>query len=96
MSGSVEVLLRPEDLRILPAAEAIAGGCDADVELVEYYGHDTVYVVRLVDGTRLRARESAAPTFTRGQPVSVRFAGAATHAYVAGRPAVVGDAAAGR
>ena len=91
--GPVEVLVRPEELEVF---DAVVDDQSAEIELVEFYGHDTVYVVRLVDGTRLRARESAAPTFTRGQPVSVRFAGAATHAYVAGRPAVVGDAAAGR
>ena len=84
--GPVEVLLRPEDLEVFPA---VVDDQAAEVELVEYYGHDTVYVVALADGTRLRARESAAPELERGAPVSVRYAGAPTHAYVDGRPATV-------
>lgn len=84
MSGSVEVLLRPEDLRILPAAEAIAGGCDADVELVEYYGHDTVYVVALSDGTRVKIREVAVPRFDRGDQACVAAVGSPAVAFAVG------------
>lgn len=86
--GDVEVLVRPEDLEVF---DAVVDDQSAEVELVEFYGHDTVYVVRLADGTRLRARESSAPAFGRGQPVSVRYAGAPTHAYVEGRPAAGAD-----
>ena len=82
--GAVEVLLRPEDLEVIPAVVDDQAG---EVELVEFYGHDTVYVVQLADGTRLRARDSASPDFPRGTTVSVRYAGAPTHAYVGGRPA---------
>jgi iron(III) transport system ATP-binding protein len=46
--GTVQVLLRPEELRLEPvdgAGDAPAG-VPVVVELQEYYGHDTVYVVR--------------------------------------------------
>jgi iron(III) transport system ATP-binding protein len=73
-SGEVEVLLRPEELRV-------DEGAGAEVELVEFYGHDTVYVVRLHDGLRVRARAGSAPTFSRGDAVDVRYVGGPTVAY---------------
>jgi iron(III) transport system ATP-binding protein len=74
VSGEVEVLLRPEELRV-------EVGAGAEVELVEFYGHDTVYVVRLHDGLRVRARAGSAPTFSRGDAVDVRYVGGPTVAY---------------
>ena len=41
--GPTTVLVRPEDLRL------VSGGA-ATVELTEYFGHDTVYLVRTADG----------------------------------------------
>ena len=73
-SGDVDVLVRPEECRISP-------GGDATVELVEFYGHDTVYVVDLADGTRVRVREGGAPTASRGDGVHVEYFGGATLAY---------------
>jgi iron(III) transport system ATP-binding protein len=72
--GSVDVLLRPEELRVRP------GGA-AEVELIEYYGHDTVYVIRLADGPRIRARIGSAPEFARGDGVTVSYAGGPTVVY---------------
>ncbi len=75
--GEVLVLVRPEEL-------ALDAGGDASVELVEFYGHDTVYVVRLTDGVSVRVRQGSAPRFARGDAVTARYAGPPTVAYPAG------------
>jgi iron(III) transport system ATP-binding protein len=77
--GAVEVLLRPEALRL--STPNGAQGVDATVELVEYYGHDTVYEVRADDGPRLRVRSAAAPAFARGDRATLTYAGGETTAY---------------
>jgi iron(III) transport system ATP-binding protein len=77
-AGDVDVLLRPEELRV-------ERGGSAEVELVEYYGHDTVYVIQLADGRRVRARAGSAPEFTRGDLVAVNYVGGPTVVYA--RPA---------
>ncbi|MDQ3305620.1 MAG: ABC transporter ATP-binding protein [Actinomycetota bacterium] len=73
-SGPVQVLVRPEAL-------ALAPGEGAQVDIVEFYGHDSVYEVTLDDGARLRARVAASPSLVRGQRVAVRYAGAPTTAW---------------
>ncbi len=45
--GLVDVLVRPEECKLRP-------GTEGQIELIEFYGHDTVYVVR-VGGDRRRA-----------------------------------------
>jgi iron(III) transport system ATP-binding protein len=85
-----DVLIRPEDL------DLDAGG-DAEIDLVEFYGHDTVYVVRVDDATTLRVRAGAAPRFARHDRVTVRYTGPDVVAYPAGAsgetsPASVGVA----
>ncbi|HUF32653.1 MAG TPA: ABC transporter ATP-binding protein [Acidimicrobiales bacterium] len=70
----LEVLLRPEDLRVAP-------GDAASVELVEFYGHDTVYDIRLDDGSSVRARVGAAPTFRRGDRVDISYLGPPASAW---------------
>ncbi|MBW3580476.1 MAG: ABC transporter ATP-binding protein [Actinobacteria bacterium] len=72
--GAVQVLVRPEALALGP-------GDDAVVELVEFYGHDSVYEVVLDAGLRLRARVPASLVLVRGQRVGVRYAGSATSAW---------------
>jgi iron(III) transport system ATP-binding protein len=62
------VLLRPEDL-------AVTDGDDGTIELVEYYGHDAMVVVRLDDGVAVRARTAADLPFSRGDRVGVAYAG---------------------
>jgi iron(III) transport system ATP-binding protein len=79
----LDVLVRPEDLRVAPGDEAM-------VELVEFYGHDTVYDIRLGDGSSVRARVGAAPTLRRGDRVAVSYLGPPTVAWArAGEPARV-------
>ena len=85
-TGEVEVLLRPEDLVLgegSPASSA-HGGAGVEVELVEYYGHDTVYVVALGDGTRVRVREVAVPRLERGDRTSIATTGRAAVAFATG------------
>jgi len=83
--GPTTVLLRPEDLRL------VTGG-DALVELTEYFGHDTVYLVRTADGTVVRVRAGAAPTHRRGDQVTVRYDGPPAISYVPGSAAPAADA----
>jgi len=72
--GPVEVLIRPEDLRI-----------DADgtheVSLVEYYGHDAMVRVTLDNGVELQGRVPARSALQRGDNVSVRYVGEPTVAF---------------
>jgi iron(III) transport system ATP-binding protein len=79
--GDVVVLVRPEEL-------TLDGGGRATIELVEFYGHDTVYVVRLPDGVSVRVRQGSAPRFARGDAVTVSYVGPPTVAYAA--PAATG------
>jgi iron(III) transport system ATP-binding protein len=74
MGGRAQILVRPEECHL-------EHGGDARVDLVEYYGHDTVYVVGLAGGNRIRVRESSAPRAGRGDAVSVVFTGGPTLAY---------------
>jgi iron(III) transport system ATP-binding protein len=76
--GDVQVLLRPEELRVEP-------GDDGEVELLEYYGHDTVYVVRLENQSVVRVRAGSVPLHRRGDRVTVRYAGPPAVAYPATR-----------
>ena len=72
--GEVQVLVRPETL-------ALAPGDAGTVDLVEFYGHDSVYEVSLDGGLRLRARVGASPSLRRGQRVSAAYAGPPTTAW---------------
>jgi iron(III) transport system ATP-binding protein len=76
-AGGLDVLLRPEDLRVAPGDGAV-------VELVEFYGHDTVYDIRLDDGSSVRARVGAAPTLRRGDRVEVSYLGPPASAWPTG------------
>lgn len=67
-SGVGQVLVRPEELHL-------GAGHDAVVDLLEYHGHDTVYVVRLDAGGSVRARSGSGPRHYRGDHVTVRYAG---------------------
>ena len=82
--GPVDVLLRPEELRLADAAGGVAPDSvvgEGVVDLVEFYGHDTIYVVGLADGTQLRVRAGSAPAHGRGDPVTVSYAGRPALAY---------------
>ena len=90
--GPVSVLARPEEL-LLSVPPAAAGGAAGNatgavgvVRLVEFYGHDTVYVVELDDpelaGTAaVRVRVGAAPRWRRDDAVVVRHSDAPTAAW---------------
>ena len=82
--GPVEVVLRAEQLRIDPldpreAADPSGAvgrrGVAGTVQLTEYYGHDTVYLVRPDAGDPIRARAAAMPRFDRGDRVLVTYDG---------------------
>jgi len=77
--GVADVLVRPEDVALDAAGRS--GTVAGTVELVEFYGHDTVYVVRTSGGTRVRARQGSAPRFGRGDQVGLRYTGATTIAF---------------
>jgi iron(III) transport system ATP-binding protein len=74
-TGPVDVLVRPESLALRPDANGAAR-----VELVEFYGHDTVSLVRVGDDV-LRVRTPGAPVAWRDQRVTLAYAGTATIAY---------------
>lgn len=68
-TGRCQVLARPEHV-------SIAGGTDGEVIGVEFYGHDTVYRVRLTSvDTNIQVRASAAPEFSIGQSVALNYVG---------------------
>jgi hypothetical protein len=70
------VLLRPENLRLT------AGGGDR-IELIEFYGHDTMYLVRTEAGGMLHVRAGSAPEHARGANVTVRYQGPPAPIYPA-------------
>lgn len=90
-AGPVDVLLRPEGLRIISVGESsqpphgvvrrlgegnldlALSGSSARVDLVEFYGHDTITVVSLPDGTRLRVRSAGSPPASRGDSVRLAY-----------------------
>jgi iron(III) transport system ATP-binding protein len=81
-TGAVQVLVRPEALAISPGEPGVAGGSAmATVELTEYYGHDSLFVVRTDAGDVVRVRSGAATAVQRGDRVSLRYAGPPTVAF---------------
>ena len=70
---TVNVMLRPEQLRLTQ-------GAAAEVELVEFYGHDSMVVASL-GGTHLRVRCGPDPEVQRGDAVSVEFIGTEVVAF---------------
>ncbi len=81
VEGHVDVVLRPEELRLVPLADG--AGAPATVELCEFYGHDTVYLVRPDGGEPLRARAGSAPRYSRGDRVGIAYGGPPAIAYAA-------------
>lgn len=67
--GDIEVVVRPEHLVLEPS---VGDEATAAVELVEYYGHDHVTMLRLCDGQQVRSRLTGPPRFARGSEVRVR------------------------
>jgi ABC-type sugar transport system ATPase subunit len=75
--GEVDVVVRPEELLVH------AGGDDAVIEDIEFYGHDAVYELRTKDGLPLRSRILAAPDLRPGQSVGLKYSGKPTVAFPA-------------
>ena len=71
--GSVEVLVRPEQLRLAP-------GDSATIESVEYYGHDAMVQVRIGD-RMVKVRTGPAPPWAPEERVAVVYAGSAAPAF---------------
>lgn len=71
--GPHTVLLRPEQIYLAP-------GSAGEVKNVEFYGHDCSYRVE-VDGKEIIVRSIAAPTFGRGDRVSLSYQGPEAIAY---------------
>jgi iron(III) transport system ATP-binding protein len=86
MTGPVRVLARPEHLEVLAPGEAdvrgggAGAGAAAVVDLVEFVGHDTVYLVDC-GGRQLRVRRPSLPEFRRGDEVLVRHRGGPARAF---------------
>ncbi len=85
-TGPVEVVLRAEQLLLEPIDAAATFGVPATIELTEYYGHDTVYLVRLDGGPSVRARAGATPRFARGDRVAVAYGGPPAVMFAPGTP----------
>ena len=66
--GDVEVMVRPEQV-------GIYAGDDGTVESVEFYGHDSIYLVALDGGSTVRSRVLTTPEFRPGDRVSLGFTG---------------------
>lgn len=86
-AGSVDVLVRPEELAVDPVApagddrrDASEGGIEATVELVEFVGHDTTYLVR-AGALSLQARRPSMPVARRGDVVRIRWTGDAAASF---------------
>jgi iron(III) transport system ATP-binding protein len=72
--GRTTVLLRPEELHL-------SAGGDALVELTEYHGHDTMYLVRSAGGEAVRVRSASAPVHRRGDSVAILYTGGPAVSY---------------
>jgi len=67
-AGDVHVMFRPEDLFI-----STYGETQAEVEDIQFFGHDQLVQMKLPSGAVLRSRLMGAPgAYQRGQKVSVR------------------------
>src|ERR671913_567276 len=74
LRGDVDVLLRPEQLRV-------SAGAAATIDSVQYFGHDPIYLTRLPGGAALRVRVLDAPEFRPGDTVDLDYVGGPTVGY---------------
>ena len=74
LRGEVDVLVRPEQLRV-------SAGRAATIDSVQYLGHDAVYLTRLPGGAALRVRVLDAPQFRPGDTVDLDYVGGPTVGY---------------
>ena len=73
-NGPVDVMVRPEILRLAPASEA--SGVPASVRSRFFFGHDQLLDCILGDGTLVRARTNAYSGFQPGDDVKISVRGA--------------------
>ena len=66
--GDVDVLVRPEEISLCP------GGM-ATVTEVDFYGHDSVYVLQSNNGEELVCRSAGAPEYRVGDQVDLQHSG---------------------
>jgi iron(III) transport system ATP-binding protein len=69
-AGGVEVMVRPEDLRLSPG-----GGAPVEVVARDYYGHDQMVTVRMANGALVRVRQQSADEVALGQRLGLELAG---------------------
>ena len=91
LDGPVEVLVRPEQLRLTDRPGGGGGGDDSDdgaevgvdgeIVAVEYHGHDAMVVVRLDTATTVRVRTGPTPIGRPGDAVGVVFGGERATAF---------------
>ncbi len=72
--GPVDVLIRPEEVTLVDGAQAV-------VKRVDFFGHDTLYVVASEYEGELRCRTGGVPTFKVGDRVNVEHSGAVTVSF---------------
>jgi hypothetical protein len=60
---------------VRPEQVGIYAGDDGTVAHVEFYGHDSIYLVALDGGSIVRSRVLTTPEFRVGDRVSVGFTG---------------------
>ena len=73
-SGPVDIMVRPEILRLAPASEA--DGVSASVRSRFFFGHDQLLDCILDDGSLVRARTNAYSGFQPGDDVKISVRGA--------------------
>ena len=71
--GEVNVLVRPENISVVPATAAVAG----HVTDVQFFGHDQLVTVRLDSGSLIGTRPNPLLHFVPGQPVALKATGPA-------------------
>lgn len=69
--GQVDILLRPENVTVIPAA----ADAPCRVRAILFFGHDQLITVQLASGALVDARVGPMYHFAVGQPVSLRVEG---------------------
>lgn len=78
---AVELVVRPEDIRINPSGHAAEGTLPATVDLVIFEGSHRMIRLRLANGETLVARSPVDDALTPGMPVRIGWAAEAGRAY---------------
>jgi iron(III) transport system ATP-binding protein len=76
--GDVEVIVRPEQVRVADVDGADADAVQAEVVAAAYFGHDHLLDLALPDGAVVQSRGAGGAPWTPGQTVAVRVEGPVT------------------